>query len=92
MLLLVAGERYLRSAWVRSNRSLWRFAYAVGHSLNALRKLGNRVSHQEQILYVDHAARLGEIYGLTHAMAPQSLGMMKRLDRVQRTLALKPQY
>lgn len=67
-------------------------AYAVGHSLNALRKLRNRVSHQEQILYVDHAARLGEIYGLTHAMAPQSLGMMKRLDRVQRTLALKPQY
>ena len=67
-------------------------AYAVGCSLDALRKLRNRVSHQEQILYVDHAARLSEIYGLTLAMAPQSLGMMKRLDRVQRTLALKPQY
>lgn len=60
-------------------------AYAVGCSLDAMRKLRNRVSHQEQILYVDHAARLREIYGLTHAMAPQSLGMMKRLDRVQRT-------
>ena len=60
--------------------------------MDALRKLRNRVSHQEQILYVDHAARLREIYGLTHATAPQSRGMMKRLDRVQRTLALKPQY
>lgn len=67
-------------------------AYAVGYSLDALRKLRNRVSHQEQILFVDHSARLREIYGLTHAMAPQSLGMMKRLDRVQRTLALKPQF
>lgn len=45
-------------------------AYAVGHSLNALRKLRNRVSHQEQILYVDHAARLGEICGLTECSEP----------------------
>ncbi|MET3944536.1 hypothetical protein [Corynebacterium mucifaciens] len=45
-------------------------AYAVGHSLNAFSKLRNRVSHQEQILYVDHAARLGEICGLTECNEP----------------------
>ena len=67
-------------------------AYAIGNSLESLRRLRNRVSHQEQILYVDHSVRLKELYGLTHAMAPQSLGLMKRLDRVQRTLALRPQY
>ena len=67
-------------------------AYAVGNCLESLRRLRNRVSHQEQILYVDHPARLAELYGLTHAIAPHALGVMKRLDRVQRALAMRPQY
>ena len=61
-------------------------------SLEQLRRLRNRVSHQEQILNVDHHERLADMYALVHAMSPQTLGVMKKMDRIQRTLLLRPQY
>lgn len=66
--------------------------YAVGIALEQLRKLRNRVSHQEQILNVDHQERLADMYALAHAMSPQTLHVMKRMDRVQRTLILRPRF
>ncbi|MGV0345960.1 hypothetical protein [Corynebacterium coyleae] len=66
--------------------------YAVAVALEQLRRLRNRVSHQEQILNVDHQERLTDMYALAHAMSPQTLGVMKKMDRIQRTLLLRPQY
>jgi len=50
------------------------------------------VSHQEQILNVDHQERLADMYALVHAMSPQTLGVMKKMDRVQRNLLLRPRF
>lgn len=65
-------------------------AYAVGAALENLRRLRNRVSHQEQTLSVNHAARLAELYGLAGAMAPHTLAKIRQLDRIQRILAMRP--
>ena len=61
-------------------------------ALEQLRRLRNRVSHQEQILNVDHQERLADMYALVHAMSPQTLGVMKKMDRVQRNLLLRPRF
>lgn len=66
--------------------------YAVADALEHLRRLRNRVSHQEQILNVDHQERLDDLYALVHAMSPQTLHVMKRMDRIQRTLMLRPRF
>ena len=66
--------------------------YAVATALEQLRRLRNRVSHQEQILNVDHQERLADMYALVHAMSPQTLGVMKKMDRVQRNLLLRPRF
>lgn len=69
-----------------------RDGYAVAIALEQLRRLRNRVSHQEQILNVDHQERLADMYALAHALSPQTLGVMKKMDRVQRTLLMRPRF
>lgn len=66
--------------------------YAVATALEQLRRLRNRVSHQEQKLNVDHQERLADMYALVHATSPQTLGVMKKMDRVQRNLLLRPRF
>ena len=56
--------------------------YAVALALEQLRRLRNRVSHQEQILNVDHQERLADMYSLAHALSPQTLGVMKKVNRL----------
>ncbi|MGP6175472.1 hypothetical protein [Corynebacterium sp. A21] len=65
-------------------------AYAVGHALDRLRRLRNRVSHHEQTFMVQHSSRLADVDLLVRSISPSAADDLQQLDRVRRTLAMRP--
>lgn len=65
-------------------------AYAVGQAVDRLVRLRNRVGHHEQILEVNHGRLRRDMYELIRATAQGDAAALSRLDRVSRTLAMKP--
>lgn len=65
-------------------------AYAVGQAVDRLVRLRNRVGHHEQILEVNHGRLRRDMYELIRATALGEAAALSRLDRVSRTLAMKP--
>lgn len=65
-------------------------AYAVGQAVDRLVRLRNRVGHHEQILEVNHGRVRRDMYELIRATAQGDAAALSRLDRVSRTLAMKP--
>ncbi|RLP83708.1 hypothetical protein D9V34_02525 [Mycetocola lacteus] len=64
--------------------------YAVGRALERLRRLRNRISHHEQTFSVEHVQRLHDVSALLRSIDPGAARSLARLDRVRRTLALRP--
>lgn len=65
-------------------------AYAVGQAVDRLVRLRNRVGHHEQILEVNHGRLRRDMYELIRATPQGDAVALSRLDRVARTLAMKP--
>lgn len=65
--------------------------YAVGLAMERLRRLRNRVGHHEQTFRVQHARRLKDTTLLVRSINSGAALALKDLDRVRRTLALRPQ-
>lgn len=65
-------------------------AYAVGQAMDRLVRLRNRVGHHEQILEVNHGRLRRDMYELIRATPQGDAVALSHLDRVPRTLALKP--
>lgn len=64
--------------------------YAVGYALERLRRLRNRISHHEQTFEVEHLRRLEEASLLLDAVSPGAAQDLEKLDRVRRTLMMRP--
>lgn len=64
--------------------------YAVGHAIDRLRRLRNRISHHEQTFHVNHEGRLSDATMVLSGISPHIAGDLDRLDRVRRALALRP--
>ncbi|WP_147305788.1 hypothetical protein [Subtercola boreus] len=65
-------------------------AYAAGHALERLRRLRNRIGHHEQTFRVDHARRLRDVTLLVRSISSGAADELEALDRVRRTLAMRP--
>lgn len=65
--------------------------YAVGLALERLRRLRNRVGHHEQTFQVQHSRRLKDVTLLLRSINQGAAEELKDLDRVRRTLAMRPQ-
>lgn len=65
--------------------------YAVGHALERLRRLRNRIGHHEQTFQVHHSRRLKDVSLLLRCVGHGPADSVKKLDRVRRTLAMMPQ-
>ncbi|QJU52596.1 hypothetical protein SCB71_04380 [Herbiconiux sp. KACC 21604] len=64
--------------------------YAIGHAVERLRRLRDRISHHEPILGVNHRDRLKDVSMLARCVDLGAAHDLRNLDRVRRTLALRP--
>lgn len=64
--------------------------YIVGSAVDQLRRLRNRISHQEQTFRVRHEARLQDVEHLLRAISPSAAAELQHLDLVRRTLLFRP--
>lgn len=64
--------------------------YAVGHALDRLRRLRNRIGHHEQTFQVHHSRRRKDVSLLLRSIGHGVADELKNLDRVRRTLAMRP--
>lgn len=64
--------------------------YIVGSAVDQLRRLRNRISHQEQTFRVRHEARLQDVEHLLRAISPSAATELQHLDLVRRTLLFRP--
>ncbi|MFP7365384.1 hypothetical protein SFC07_06370 [Corynebacterium callunae] len=64
--------------------------YAIGHALERLRRLRNRISHHEQTFEVEHLRRLEDARLLLDAISPDIAKDLEKLDRVRRALVMRP--
>lgn len=64
--------------------------YSVGLALERLRRLRNRVGHHEQTFEVGHLRRLKDVHLLLSAIHAEAAEDVQTLDRVRRTLAMRP--
>lgn len=64
--------------------------YAVGHAVDRLRKLRNRISHHEQTFHVNHLGRLEDASMVLGGISPDIAEDLERLDRVRRALVMRP--
>lgn len=68
-----------------------RGGYLVGGALERLRRLRNRVGHHEQTFNVQHERRLDDVGLLLRSIDRSAAQDVSSLDRVRRTLAMRPQ-
>lgn len=64
--------------------------YSVGLALERLRRLRNRVSHHEQTFQVSHVRRLKDANLILGAIHTEAADDVQTLDRVRRTLSMRP--
>lgn len=64
--------------------------YAVGHALERLRRLRNRVSHHEQTFRVNHLGRLADVNFLLRNIEAGAADDLEKLDRVRSALTMRP--
>ncbi|KAF0845996.1 hypothetical protein FNL39_106391 [Nocardia caishijiensis] len=66
--------------------------YHVGNTIGRLRDLRNRVSHHEQTLAANHAARHEDALLLARAIDPRAAAAISELSTVPRVLARRPRF
>lgn len=64
--------------------------YAVGGAIDQLRRLRNRISHQEQAFRVQHDARLKDLIGLLASLSADAATEFCEIEQVHRLLKLRP--
>ena len=67
-----------------------KLGYAVGHAIDKLRRLRNRISHHEQTFRVNHLQRLEDVSMIVGGISPAISGDLEKLDRVRRGLVMRP--
>lgn len=65
-------------------------AYAVGLAIDRLRRLRNRIGHHEQTFQVQHTRRLKDVSLLLRGISHGPAEELRNLDRVRRTLSMRP--